>query len=413
MMESVQELVNTGMQCIDNSVDREDGEEFMEEYSDYAIDIFYTQVMPMRSFPGTRENEKLTYVDPRAYVRDTWAKLQHLKDVPQPEQRTPEWYMFRHNLITASSAHKIFDTQSTINQLIYEKCKPIEPVMPTKLPEERKGDLVSNINSPTHWGQKYENVSVMYYEDTYETKVDEFGCIVHKDYPFLGASPDGIVCSKASNRFGRMLEIKNVVSRVIDGIPIKSYWIQMQLQMEVCDLEECDFLETKFVEYASEEEFEQDGTFCQSNDEDKLKGIMVCFADEYGLPVYEYKPLKMEKDVYTSTWLPAVIQNHEKLEHTLKTFIYWKLDVVSCVLVKRNRIWFDDVIGKIKDCWDTIERERVSGYDHRAPKKARSEATRFVIEWCMCITMERAFIQRRRRVCKCVECSLFDTSLSS
>ena len=78
MMESVQELVNTGMQCIDNSVDREDGEEFMEEYSDYAIDIFYTQVMP-RSFPGTRENEKLTYVDPRAYVRDTWAKLQHLK----------------------------------------------------------------------------------------------------------------------------------------------------------------------------------------------------------------------------------------------------------------------------------------------------------------------------------------------
>ena len=34
----------------------------------------------------------------------------------------------------------------------------------------------------------------------------------------------------------------------LDGIPKKEYWIQMQLQMEVCDLDECDFLETRFIE---------------------------------------------------------------------------------------------------------------------------------------------------------------------
>ena len=45
-----------------------------------------------------------------------------------------------------------------------------------------------------------------------------------------------------------MLEIKNIVNREINGIPKKEYWIQMQLQMEVCDLGECDFLETRFKE---------------------------------------------------------------------------------------------------------------------------------------------------------------------
>ena len=52
-----------------------------------------------------------------------------------------------------------------------------------------------------------------------------------------------------------MLEIKNIVNREIDGIPKKEYWIQMQLQMEVCDLDECDFLETKFTEYDSSEAY--------------------------------------------------------------------------------------------------------------------------------------------------------------
>ena len=33
------------------------------------------------------------------------------------------------------------------------------------------------------------------------------------------------------------------------GHKIPSYiWTQIQIQMEVCDLDECDFLETKFIE---------------------------------------------------------------------------------------------------------------------------------------------------------------------
>ena len=53
----------------------------------------------------------------------------------------------------------------------------------------------------------------------YQTKIEEFGCIQHPKYNFIGASPDGINIEPNCNRFGRMLEIKNIVNREITGIP--------------------------------------------------------------------------------------------------------------------------------------------------------------------------------------------------
>ena len=40
---------------------------------------------------------------------------------------------------------------------------------------------------------------------------------------------------------GRMLEVKNMYNRDINGIPKEEYWIQMQIQLETCNLECCDF----------------------------------------------------------------------------------------------------------------------------------------------------------------------------
>jgi hypothetical protein len=49
--------------------------------------------------------------------------------------------------------------------------------------------------------------------------------------------------------------------------------------------------------------------------------------------------------------------------------IYWKLEKLSCVLVLRNKKWFQDNIGQIGKIWKTIEEERVTGYEHRAPNR--------------------------------------------
>jgi putative phage-type endonuclease len=279
-------------------------------------------------------------------------QLEYLINVYQPQQRSDEWYKFRHNTLTASNIWKIFKSEYSRNQLIFEKCEPMKELNKP------------NINSPMHWGQKYEPVSIMIYEKLYNTTISDFGCIPHKKYNFLAASPDGINTDKNSYLYGRMLEIKNVVSRDINGIPKSEYWIQMQLQMEVCELNECDFLETKFNEYITYEEFIEDGNYNYSLD-NKYKGIILVFEKENEDIYFKYKPLDMLESDF-NIWKKNIIDN---TNDTLIREIYWKLDVISCILVLRNKFWFNQVLPIINNFWETLSREKIEGYQHRAPKK--------------------------------------------
>ena len=215
-----------------------------------------------------------------------------------------------------------------------------------------------------HWGQKYEPVSILYYEYINKTQVSEFGCIPHKDYSFIAASPDGIVCDKNSKLFGRMLEIKNVVSREITGIPKMEYWIQMQLQMEVCDLNECDFLETKFLEYETEEDYLNDN-------EVEYKGVILQYLKDE-TPYYVYAPF-MENDLNSVSYKEWENNEKNKNKHLelIKT-IYWKLIKISNVLVLRNKLWFNKVQPMIEIFWNNLVEERDSGkYKERQKKKRK------------------------------------------
>jgi len=264
-----------------------------------------------------------------------------LENMPQPEQKSKEWYLFRQDHITASNAWKALSTQANKNQLIYEKCLPMNT-------EKFKPTL--NENSLT-WGHKYEPLSNIMYELKMNTKVKEFGCIEHPIYKFLAASPDGIVVGE--NNYGRMLEIKNVVSRVIDGCPKKEYYVQMQLQMEVCNLDECDFVETKFVEYEGYHQFMED----QSGND---KGVIAVFVKDNKF-VYEYMPVGSNID----EWTEIMQKNGEWFKN-----IYWKLEVFSCVLVKRNKEWFNKAINHLDELWKIVCEERQTGeFIKRAPKK--------------------------------------------
>jgi putative phage-type endonuclease len=281
-------------------------------------------------------------------------RIDYLRKVPQPAQRTSEWYINRHTLITASNAYKAFGKEPVQNQLIYEKCKPIVII--------NNDDKPTNINSPLHWGQKYEPLSVMIYEYLYNSKVEDFGCIPHDKHRFLGASPDGIIVNKESDRYGRMLEIKNVVTRLIDGVPKKEYWVQMQLQMEVCDLDYCDFLETKFIELEDSHSFQD-----EKNKTDTSHGIILYFSKNMK-PFYVYKPLHIQNgDI--DIWIENTIQQYTNSEEfTWIKNIYWKLQTFSCVLVERNKEWFTQNIAQLQKTWDIILFEREHGYQHRAPK---------------------------------------------
>jgi hypothetical protein len=441
-------IMITLVSLFENIEYNEDSKLFYSELDDVIeniFNLFYEYFIPPRSYNDTfilnnsigRSNN---------ITKNIENQINYLRNIPQPVQRTQEWYDYRKNLITASNAHKCFDTPKKQNEIIYEKCSSynlnlnstinmnlkLENNINNEIPiledcdiyiendknkmivtdNTNKKNKVINIKSSLQWGQLLEPVSVMIYELLYNTKIEDFGCITHPLYPFLGASPDGINVSKKGNtnksksyesRYGRMLEIKNTVSRVIDGIPKKEYWIQMQLQMETCNLDSCDFLETNFIEYNSEEEFLNDGTFLfskekysstkvtnkESFERNKFKGIILYFTKHDNTPFYQYKPLAMDKDEF-DIWEENMITKYQSDEYKMCWIqnIYWKLDVISCVLVLRNKLWFEKNISIIKNIWDIIEKERVEGYDHRAPNKRTKRSPvlkidNFIVSKCL------------------------------
>ena len=320
----------------------------LESYLKMGLSFVFKYVIPKRAYKKSYiRSNKINYVK-------IDNQLEKLKSIIQPEQRSDEWYIFRNSTLTASNIWKIFVSDYSQTQLILEKCEPLD-INKFK---------VTNTNSPLHWGQKYEPVSLLYYEYIHNTKVSEFGCIPHKDYSYIAASPDGIICDGSSNLFGRMLEIKNVVSREITGIPKMEYWIQMQLQMEVCDLNECDFLETKFIQYESEEEYREDN-------ETEYKGVILQYLKDES-PYYVYAPfmlMDLDSEEY-KRWEDEEIEKNKDLE--LITKIYWKLVKISCVLVLRNKLWFKKVQPMIEIFWNNLVKERESGeYKERIKKKRK------------------------------------------
>jgi putative phage-type endonuclease len=323
----------------------------IDEYVDSAVidamKIYHTCISPRRSYDPT-------FIRKKPCVQKMSRKIDYLENIPQPEQRTTEWYLFRHRYLTASSIWKAFGTQRAQNELIYDKCRPIDV-------EKYKN---VNTETPMHWGQKYEDVSIQWYNNTYKTNVSDFGCIPHRNISYLAASPDGINTDKQSELYGRMLEVKNIVNREIDGIPKQEYWIQMQLQMEVCELDECDFLETRFIEYENANAFYADGDF-QYTENGKHKGIIMMFNNE-GNPLYEYMPYGMMQTEYEE-WESKMMKKHEKLLWIRND--YWYMDQVSCVLVLRNKMWFNHVNPVLDELWRTIDYERENGYEHRAPNR--------------------------------------------
>tara|TARA_Y100001980_G_C14526590_1_gene302125 strand:- start:303 stop:1322 length:1020 start_codon:yes stop_codon:yes gene_type:complete len=257
----------------------------------------------------------------------------------QPDQRTDEWYKYRYNMLTASSMWKIFKSDSTRKELIKNKKEPLDL------------NKYKNVNteSPLHWGHKYEPISVLFYENMFDTKVGDFGCIKHTKYPHIGASPDGINIKKNHNLYGRMLEIKNIVNRTLSGIPKCEYWIQMQIQMEVCDLDYCDFLECKFTEYNTYEDYMNDGTFNETRNF-MQKGIIVQLFNGVE-PVYFYKPFNMSPEDFEN-WKNNIIDNN--LDCSWIRDIYWHLEEYSCILVERNNEWFRQSVDEINFIWSKI-----------------------------------------------------------
>ena len=84
--------------------------------------------------------------------------------------------------------------------------------------------------------------------------------------------------------------------------------------------------------------------------------------------IHEYMPFHIKTKKEIDEWISDA-QMKIDAEYKLTRTNYWYLDELSCVVVKRNRMWFEDAEEKIIDIWNIIQKEKKEGFSHREPKK--------------------------------------------
>jgi len=346
--------------------------EFIEyhcnEWFENKIDFDY----PLRTLTHYNANFHCNIfgMSPDVVLHDLTNRINYLRKINEesPKQRTPEWYQRRYNMMTASNLWQCLNTDSQRNRLIFEKCKPLDFGY-------TENKWISTENS-LHWGVKYEPLTAMIYQNITGAKIEDYGCIPHDCYPFIGASPDGIVVNPESPLYGRMLEIKNIYNRDMDGIPSEAYWIQMQIQMECCNLDVCDFVETRFKEYALESDFNEE------TDNTCMRGVILHFVQKdstSNVPLYKYMPLDIHVNDQNAIGVWIEQCKSELPEWAIYKNIYWYLDEICMSTIIRNKSWFQAALPKIKETWSIIESERVSGYQHRAAKKRIANSNDIIV----------------------------------
>lgn len=269
------------------------------------------------------------------YLRKQVIKL---KNTFQPVQKSKEWYEMRNGLLTASDWGKILDGK---NDVLLKKC----------------GDDTFIGGDAIDWGNKYEPVANMIYEHRNNVEVLEFGCLKHPFIDYLGASPDGITPD------GIMVEIKCPYTRKITGIPKPEYWCQVQGQLEVCDLDRCDFIECCLKEYEGEIDYIDDNYHnnYRLNSYGNEKGAIAEFyrkSDKTFFNKYSYIGIIGES---LEEWKKQIVKENTNNDIMFYRFCYWKLIEVSCIPIYRNHEWFHKSKPILEKFWKKVLKYRELG----------------------------------------------------
>ena len=301
-------------------------------------------------------------------------KLKELKELKLPDQRSEEWYKIRESILTASSlADAIGEGHfCTKEDLLLQKCGGPRGEVPFSIVE---------------WGVMYEPVATTFYEKLNNLTVLEFGLVPHPEFKIFGASPDGI-CDVDSppDYIGRMLEIKCPPKRNFTNEVPRHYWMQMQGQLESCDLEECDFLQVKFIEYFNETDYVEDvylenGIVKEGYNNNNLpKGLLISFIKNNleGNPTIKYE----YGDFYSShenlkKWSDNILNQYKNgdFKYDIIKFHWWRIERYECTLVGRDREWWLSIQPKIIDFWEDVLHHRKIGIqgilDKREERKTK------------------------------------------
>ena len=250
-----------------------------------------------------------------------WIRDRRIKRVIQlyghDDQRTDAWHAARSQMVTASEVCSVIDgTPSQRHEVMLRKLMP-----------RSDGGRSQNLRNPLVWGTVFEPIAKRIYEQETKCKIKDVSCVRHKTVEFLGASPDGIILSDDRERHNSLIELKCPISREIGGDIPKSYYHQMQLQMECAGVDECEYAEFQFklVYYSEWMDF---------------KGVRGIFAQYDDGGIVEW------------TSSSAMIDNG--------SLAYWVMKGVHRDLVVREEGWLTKHLPAIDVFWKEVLRHRAA-----------------------------------------------------
>jgi putative phage-type endonuclease len=275
-------------------------------------------------------------------------QLEHLKGLPLLKQRTTEWYEARKSRLTASDLEEAISEGNL------------------RLAKKKAGVLSDSTNyttiPPLKWGTMFEAMAIRCYsQERHDITVHEFGLLPDTKLEHFGASPDGI------NDMGIMVEIKCPYSRTIidNSIPYK-YYMQIQGQLAVCELEECDYIECDFKIYDSLNVYTNDNNAATTNHgiiaeykNKRTEEYFYLYSEPYLTAAAAYEDIKKQMSD------PAIKHNADLLFMKLTP---WRLNQINVQRVSFDAAKWNEIVPKINAFWDKVEECRTLPVEEVVPK---------------------------------------------
>lgn len=259
-------------------------------------------------------------------------QLQKLRKVPIIKQRTHEWYEARKTRLTASD----------LDEAIKEKNLRLAKKKAGVIKDTTKYATIP----PLKWGTMFEAMAIRCYSQARnDIQIFEFGLLPHNTLEHFGASPDGI------NELGIMIEIKCPYSReIIDNIIPHKYYMQIQGQLAVCELEECDYIECDFMTYQNPYEY--------INDIYKTKINHGIIAEYKNILTEEFEYLYSKSYLTAAESYEDIKQQNDNLKNDNLIFLKytpWRLKNINVQRVHFDKELWEQTVQKIDEFWKKVE----------------------------------------------------------
>ena len=272
-------------------------------------------------------------------IREYRKELKVLLQLPLMKQRTEEWYEARKTRLTASD---LSDAIKGGNGSI-------------KLAKKKANIIVDTINynaiPALKWGTMFEPMATRCYSQKMNNiEIHDFGLVCDTENEHFGASPDGI------NELGIMLEIKCPYSRkIVDGVIPEKYKMQIQGQLAVCKLKECDYIECVFKSLESVDEYLALGDDC-----DVKHGIITEYYNPKGEYVYYYSepnqtPKECVDEICNGNGDDERSERIRSEKLKFSKYTYWRLDEMIIQRVVFNADMWKTIVPKINTFWESVE----------------------------------------------------------